>query len=315
MNPHVSIIISNYNYGNFLSEAIDSALSQTYVDREVIVVDDGSTDKSRVIIASYGNLITPVFKENGGQASAFNAGFAASRGNIICLLDADDVFLPNKIVEIVSIFAQHSDIGWCSHPLKQVHTDTDIDISNGLKLHDNDERTSQECDFRQHLKKGKLPFSHAATSGLCFTRPLLKQILPMPEVITITSDNYLKFTASALSKGFFLNKQLTIQRLHGNNAYSRRQDKQYLKAKIRILTAFWMRHNFPILAKFANNLFASGLGTYWYIGEIQTECRETIQSYFTSIPVLEKMAIILKAYYFFSTNKLQNSFTCSTRKI
>src|SRR5207248_11792671 len=85
--PLVSILINNYNYGRFLRDAIDSALRQTYTNTEVIVVDDGSTDDSRQIIAGYGSRIVPVLKENGVQASAFNAGFAASKGQWICFLD------------------------------------------------------------------------------------------------------------------------------------------------------------------------------------------------------------------------------------
>jgi len=78
--PLVSIIINNYNYARFLRDAIDSALNQTYDRTETIVVDDGSTDNSREIIAGYGDRIIPVLKENGGQNSAFDAGFAASAG-------------------------------------------------------------------------------------------------------------------------------------------------------------------------------------------------------------------------------------------
>ncbi len=73
-----SIIVNNYNYGRFLQESIDSALSQTYSNVEVIVVDDGSADNSRVIIECYGDRIIPVLKKNGGQASAFNTGLAES---------------------------------------------------------------------------------------------------------------------------------------------------------------------------------------------------------------------------------------------
>ena len=90
-NRLASIIINNYNYGRFLADAIDSALSQTYPHVEVIVVDDGSTDSSRVIIGRYGDRITAVLKENGGQASAFNAGFRVSLGETIVFLDADDI--------------------------------------------------------------------------------------------------------------------------------------------------------------------------------------------------------------------------------
>ena len=102
--PLVSVIINNYNYGHFLGEAIDSVLNQTYPNIEIVVVDDGSTDNSREIISSYQEKIISVLKENGGQASAFNAGFAASRGDIIFMLDSDDIFVPEKVAEVVNIF-------------------------------------------------------------------------------------------------------------------------------------------------------------------------------------------------------------------
>src|SRR5262249_16939261 len=73
--PRAGGIADTHNYGRSLPQAIDSALAQTYPRTEVIVVDDGSTDGSREIIAAYGDRVRPVLKANGGQASAFNAGF------------------------------------------------------------------------------------------------------------------------------------------------------------------------------------------------------------------------------------------------
>ncbi len=104
--PLVSIIINNYNYGRFLAEAIDSALIQTHSRIEVIVVDDGSTDDSRAIIAGYGNRINTILKENGGQTSALNAGFAVSHGDLVCFLDSDDRLLPTAIEEAVRLFLE-----------------------------------------------------------------------------------------------------------------------------------------------------------------------------------------------------------------
>ena len=84
----VSIVIRNWNYGRFLSDAIDSALAQTHAATEVVVVDDGSTDDSREILALYGNQVRAVLKEqNGGEGSAVNAGFAAATGDIVLFLD------------------------------------------------------------------------------------------------------------------------------------------------------------------------------------------------------------------------------------
>ena len=76
----LDIVVNNFNYARFLTAAVDSALAQRGTDVHVIVVDDGSTDDSRDLIASYGDRVTPVLKENGGQASAFNAGFLHCRG-------------------------------------------------------------------------------------------------------------------------------------------------------------------------------------------------------------------------------------------
>ncbi len=105
IQPLVSIVINNYNYGHFLREAIDSALQQTYEPLEVIVVDDGSTDESRPIIGEYGDRIIPLLKENGGQASALNAGFARSQGQIVIFLDADDVLHATIAQKVVAVYA------------------------------------------------------------------------------------------------------------------------------------------------------------------------------------------------------------------
>jgi glycosyltransferase involved in cell wall biosynthesis len=101
VGPRVSIIINNFNYARFLRDAIDSALSQTYPNTEVIVVDDGSTDSSVQVITDYGDTIIPILKENGGQGSAYNAGYARSTGQVVCFLDSDDTLLPGAIAAAV----------------------------------------------------------------------------------------------------------------------------------------------------------------------------------------------------------------------
>ena len=92
-----SIIIRNYNYGRFLSDCVDSALSQTSDLVEVIVVDDGSTDDSRQILKRYGDRVTVIEKTNGGECSAANAGLDAAKGDWVIFLDSDDVLAPNCV--------------------------------------------------------------------------------------------------------------------------------------------------------------------------------------------------------------------------
>src|SRR5437867_5970414 len=114
-----SIIINNSNYARFLPETIDSALNQTYLYKEVIVVDDGSTDGSRQVITEFGDRIIPVFKENGGQTSALNVAFRISRGQFVHFVDADDVLLPTAVERAIEV-CRDPDVAKVHWPLKEI---------------------------------------------------------------------------------------------------------------------------------------------------------------------------------------------------
>jgi glycosyltransferase involved in cell wall biosynthesis len=274
-NPLVSVIINNFNYCDFLDDAINSALSQTYQNLEVIVVDDGSTDDSKRIIEKYLNRITAVFKKNGGQSSALNIGFKECLGEIICFLDADDAFFADKVSQVVKVFAKNSEVQWCFHKLLFV------DRNNNSLSQQASKRSEGEWDYRDAIVSGKqMPYIPTATSGLCFRRSLLSKICPIPEAIRITSDNYLKFTASALGKGYFINKLLSSQKIHGSNAYTFRDDKEQIKAEVLITTAYWIRIRYPFLSVFTNGLMIRGIGMSLKVGHIRSECRQLIIAYF-----------------------------------
>ncbi len=98
----VSIIIPVFNAEIYISECIESALNQTYKNIEIIAVDDGSTDKSLELLHRYENKIKVISKENGGTATALNAGIKAMSGEWFKWLSADDALYPNAIEELVS---------------------------------------------------------------------------------------------------------------------------------------------------------------------------------------------------------------------
>lgn len=106
VSPAVSVILPVYNGANYLRFAIESVLNQTLRDFELIVVDDGSTDSSPDIIRSYGTRLKYLRKENGGVATAFNAGIKASSGRHISWLSHDDVFMPAKLELQVSALSR-----------------------------------------------------------------------------------------------------------------------------------------------------------------------------------------------------------------
>ena len=109
--PLVSVIIPNYNYGHFLAQSIDSVLAQTYPNIEIIVVDDGSSDDSAEVLMTYSDKIKWIKQSNQGVSAARNKGTAASKGELIAFLDADDVWLPEKIEKQVRVFHAENEIG------------------------------------------------------------------------------------------------------------------------------------------------------------------------------------------------------------
>jgi glycosyltransferase involved in cell wall biosynthesis len=109
----VSIVIPCYNVARYLRASIESALSQTYPYTEVIVVNDGSTDESPAILASYGDRIRVVHQENSGLAAARNAGILASKSPYILFLDADDVIEPSSVERLMRVMLSDEKIGFC----------------------------------------------------------------------------------------------------------------------------------------------------------------------------------------------------------
>ena len=107
--PLVSTIIPTYNRAHIIGEAVDSVLSQTYPNVEVIVVDDGSTDNTPEILRQYGDRIRVISQRNAGPAVARNRGIKASTGEVIAFLDSDDIWLPAKLERQIALMNQAGD--------------------------------------------------------------------------------------------------------------------------------------------------------------------------------------------------------------
>ena len=226
--PLVTIAINNYNYARFVAEAIDSALAQTYSPVEVIVVDDGSTDESRQVIERYGSRVMSVFKRNGGQGSAYNAGFDASHGQAVCFLDADDTLLPRAMERAIAALQSErtSKVQW---PL--LFTDAGGNPTGTLSTRS----TPPDGDLIDLVTREGPFYDWYLTTGALYPRWLLQRILPVPEApYPLGSDEYLTTLAPALGLIKNVSEPLATYRNHGGNNYAGRAlDDQKLREYMR----------------------------------------------------------------------------------
>jgi glycosyltransferase involved in cell wall biosynthesis len=110
-SPLVSVVIAAYNAARYLPETLESALAQTHAHREIIVIDDGSTDETAARVASYRSRVTYIRRAHGGLAAARNAGLRMVRGDYIALLDADDLWKPEKLEVQLDVARRHPESG------------------------------------------------------------------------------------------------------------------------------------------------------------------------------------------------------------
>ncbi len=111
----VSVIIPTFNRANYICETIDSVLSQTYKDYEIIVVDDGSTDNTKEVISKYNEKIRYFYQENKGVSAARNYAISNAKGEYVAFLDDDDIWLQNKLEKQIDVLDKNPDLGFvCS---------------------------------------------------------------------------------------------------------------------------------------------------------------------------------------------------------
>jgi glycosyltransferase involved in cell wall biosynthesis len=214
--PLVSVLISNHNYEEFLPRAIESVIAQTYGNWEAIICDDGSTDGSRSLIERYAARdarIRHVFQLNGGQSSALNAAYYLSRGQVICLLDADDEFVAAKIERSVATFRQSLSAGYVIHPVIPISANGKV-IGGKLPA-----VLANGWVADKVLRTGGEVIGLPPTSGLTFRREIAEELFPIPVRLLRCSDGYLNRTAPFVTQIASIGEPLALYRLHGKNSF------------------------------------------------------------------------------------------------
>ncbi len=222
--PLVSIVVNNFNYARFLRQSVESALAQTHPGTEVVVVDDASTDGSAELIRSFGDRIVPVLQpRNGGQGAALNAGFAASRGDLVIFLDSDDWLYPEAAAQVAA--AWRPGVAVVQYRLHLT------DASGGVI----DVYPAPEVSFDTGAVVPRLlaigRYDGTVTSGNAFAREALAAILPMPTAeFRISADGYLITVAPLYGAVASIEEPLGAYRQHGSSAMATRTPEYFRRA-------------------------------------------------------------------------------------
>jgi glycosyltransferase involved in cell wall biosynthesis len=218
--PLVSILLANYNYANYIGQSIESVLQQSYRRWELVICDDGSTDNSVPVIESYverDNRVRLVRKPNGGHTSALNTAFSISSGDIVCFLDSDDLYLPEKLAMVVGACTSHANAGLVVHRVIRVNSQLQklgvwplSDLPDGWLGPD-------------LLKAGGiLPYA-PPTSGISLRREIAEILFPVSVVppLHMCPDQVIMRLAPLVTSIKRIPDALAEYRLHDTNTYSR----------------------------------------------------------------------------------------------
>jgi hypothetical protein len=210
--PLVSVVVNNHNYARYLADAVESGLSQTHPRTEVVVVDDGSTDGSRELLERWAGQVVPVLKENGRQASALNAGFAASSGDLVLFLDADDALEPDAAARLAAAWRPG---------VSRVH--------GPVLLMDGAGRLTGGRLPADAMPRGDLRglvlatggYPSTGTTGTAWSRGCLERLMPIPEAEWAREpDVYLWLLAPFVGEIGAVDRPVARVRVHGANRWS-----------------------------------------------------------------------------------------------
>ena len=213
--PYISVLVDTYNHERFIEEALVSVLEQGVAgaEYEVVVVDDGSTDRTPEIVGKFAPRVRLIRKENGGQASAFNAGIPECAGEIIAFLDGDDWWERGKLQAVADVLASDKEVGLVGHGITQVFPDGRHQT----------ELVRDTPRFRIRSREGAEAFrlrkSFLGTSRMTCRAIVLREIGPVPEALRFQADEYLFTLAGLFADVLILRESLTFYRLHDANLF------------------------------------------------------------------------------------------------
>jgi len=214
--PILSVLIDTYNHERYIEQAVVSAIEQDFpaADYEIVVVDDGSTDRTPEIVRKFAPRVRLLSKKNGGQASAFNAGFAEVSGDVVAFLDGDDWFAKGKLTAVMNALEKEPEAAAIGHGYYKVREDTS----------ETEVCTPPQTKFLrlatpEAAREAMLCWRFLLMGALTVRRKVLEKIMPIPEVLVFSADG--PISIMALADGVrILDQPLFYYRHHSDNLFS-----------------------------------------------------------------------------------------------
>lgn len=217
----VSVVVPAYNNADYTVETVESVLGQTYKNREIIVVDDGSTDDTREALEKFGDEIRYIYKENGGACSARNLGIGLSTSEYVACLDCDDLWLPEKLEYSVAVLEQDPDLALSFSSCYLI--DGVGEITGLVECKAGSPRTYKELLYNNYIT--------AAT--VVMRRSCIERVGLFDEQIFIPADWDLWLRLTRHYSIGYIDRPLSKYRLA--SAYSQRNLKQFLDEAMYVL--------------------------------------------------------------------------------
>lgn len=300
----VSVIMSSYNYANYISDAIESVLEQDIRDTELIIVDDCSKDNSREIIQSYekkdARIRTILHEENLGIARTYNDGLDAAKGEYVAFLDSDDIWKRNKLERQLSILRKNDDL---------------VVWSEGRVIDREGKPTGQTFTQRQYGSREKKTgdiFEMLLFSNFIFDSSLIVKRENIGQIRFDGSLKYLndhKFVVdlARIYSFYFIEEQLADYRIHGKNTILLRDQNSWLHDEIALRKYFL--DEYPMKSRIRADTFYRISSAYSALGEIKLARQFFLEGLnqkfpsFSSLVYLVKLlnsflgTFLLRAYY------------------
>lgn len=255
MLPSVSVIIPTYNYAQFITDAVNAVLSQAYPPEliEIIVVDDGSTDNTKEVLQPFiANGLKYYYQQNKGKASATYFGIQKSTGKYIFNLDADDYFLPGKLIKTVAVFEDNDEIVHVGTPAKRFFNDTKI-LADYEKMPVHIAGKLLDGNWLlQYFYKNNILYGGGSTYA---ARASVLKPVNIPAAVDMFIDEFLILAILPSGKSFFIEEELSVWRDHNANYSSatKTPEKKILKEQ-RLVNSSVAILNYLIEHKFDESL-------------------------------------------------------------